>query len=1084
MSDPSYRLVRPARVATPAPVLDDAQRRVVDHPGGPLLVLAGPGTGKTTTLVEAVVDRVAGRGVPIENILVLTFGRRAAGDLRDRITARLNMTVREPLARTFHSYAFGLLRLAADPELPTPRLLSGAEQDVMLRDLVAGDLSEGRSPWPASLLPALGTRGFAAELRDLLLRAAERGLDAGDLDRYARELKRPEWHAAAVFLQQYSEVTALARPGSYDAAELIRAATRALESDPALLLRERERRRHIFVDEYQDTDPAQAELLALVAGGADELVLVGDPDQSIYAFRGADPLAMRQAPDRFAAAGRTVPTVALLTSRRAGRVLLDASRRVAAGLTAPYAHRALVPAAGTPDGQVGVALVRSPTEEAALVAAALRRAHLEDEVPWSRMAVVVRSTATSLAVLRRAMITAGVPVGVAPGDVPLAEQSAVSHLLTALRCVLRLSDGSDDRGSADPGGDEGGGSDGERGGDGADGGRSDRLTDLDAELLLLGPIGGADAMYLRRLRRVVHTADPVTAGADSGPDLAVPTDALGAAIADPLGAALLPGRVRGPVLRVARTLAAGVAVHRTGASAEDVLWAIWEATGLGPMWERASAAGGASGAAADRDLDSVIELFATAARLADRLPGATADVFYEHVAAQQVPGDVWSTSAPVADAVQIVTAHGSKGMEWDVVCVAGVQEGVWPDLRRRGSLLGSEILVDVAAGNAAVADLGLAHLMAEERRLFYVAVTRARRSLLVTAVQGEDEQPSRFLDELDPLEGDRPVLRPGRGLHLPGIVAELRAVVTDESADRELRHEAAAQLARLSDAGVPGAHPDSWWGLADLSDDRGLLDPDQPAGVSPSKIDAYLTCALKTFLEGHGAGDSDSAKAALGSAVHQIAEVAGVAADLHDFELMMDQQWTGLDFGAVWFNRTQRRRATVMLERLATWLTSSRDGLSLLAREQPFEATLGDVVLRGTVDRLEVDTAGRPVVIDFKTSGTKVPGDELAEHPQLAAYQLAVELGAFAGLADGAGGPPMTGEPGGAVLVQLGASGPIEQRQGPLAQSPSPDRIRDQVDQVGQLVRGARFDATANRRCRTCSVRRVCPVEVGAQVTE
>lgn len=122
----TYRLERAERAVADAPVLDVDQRAVVDHPGGPLLVLAGPGTGKTTTLVEAVVDRIEGRGLDPSQILVLTFSRKAAEELRDTITARLRRTTSVPMSSTFHSFCYALLRSSQSPELyATPlRLLS------------------------------------------------------------------------------------------------------------------------------------------------------------------------------------------------------------------------------------------------------------------------------------------------------------------------------------------------------------------------------------------------------------------------------------------------------------------------------------------------------------------------------------------------------------------------------------------------------------------------------------------------------------------------------------------------------------------------------------------------------------------------------------------------------------------------------------------------------------------------------------------------------------------------------------------------------------------------------------------------
>jgi superfamily I DNA/RNA helicase len=130
---PVYRLVQPEVAApVPRPRLDPTQQAVVDHAGGPLLVLAGPGTGKTTTIVEAVAARIE-RGADPERMLVLTFSRKAAAELRSRITARVGRTIREPVARTFHSYAFGVLRRAAVLRGdPAPRLLTSAEQDAVV----------------------------------------------------------------------------------------------------------------------------------------------------------------------------------------------------------------------------------------------------------------------------------------------------------------------------------------------------------------------------------------------------------------------------------------------------------------------------------------------------------------------------------------------------------------------------------------------------------------------------------------------------------------------------------------------------------------------------------------------------------------------------------------------------------------------------------------------------------------------------------------------------------------------------------------------------------------------------------------
>ena len=434
----AYRLVRPAARPVAVPVLDTAQQEVVDHRGGPLLVLAGPGTGKTTTVVEAVVARIAAGADP-EQVLVLTFGRRAAAELRSRITARLGRATKEPLARTFHSYAFGVLRReAAARGEPAPRLLAGPEQDLVVRDLLAGDVAAGAVDWPDRLRAALATRGFAQELRDLVMRAYERGVTAEELHRLGRVQGRDDWQAAARFMRQYAGVTALQEAASYDPAELIRAVVGLWLREPALLAAEQAARPHVFVDELQDTDPAQVELLTLLSGQGRDLVAVGDPDQAIYGFRGADVTGIRSFRDRFrTATDAPAPIVALSTCRRSGTTLLAASRRVSRGLGGPRRHRDLLPASGLPPGELSVAVLRSEAQEAAHVAARLRHAHLVEGVPWSQMAVLVRSTVHAMPVLRRAMVAAGVPVAVSGDEVPLMQEPAVRPLLLLLRCATR-----------------------------------------------------------------------------------------------------------------------------------------------------------------------------------------------------------------------------------------------------------------------------------------------------------------------------------------------------------------------------------------------------------------------------------------------------------------------------------------------------------------------------------------------------------------------------------------------------------------------------------------------------------------------
>ena len=1022
--------------------LDEGQQRVVDHAGGPLLVLAGPGTGKTTAIVEAVAERVTRRGADPGRVLVLTFSRKAAGELRERISARLGRTTREPLALTFHSYAYALVRrefvLAGDEP---PRLLSGPEHLLEVRRLLRGEVEDGASRWPERLRAALGTRGFAEELRDLLLRAAERGLDGRTLAQLGTRSKRDDWVAAGRFLDRYAARFDLAPVPAYDYAEIVRIAARLL-GQSAVQGRERRAYDFVLVDEYQDTDPAQEALLYALAGDGRELIVVGDPDQSIYAFRGADSHAITRFPDKFRAPdGSPAGVVALGVCRRSGPVLLEASRRVAWRLPAgpsatPRAHRGLTPLPDAPPGEVRILIAESANQEAALVADLLRRAHLVDGVPWSQMAVLVRSAVRQLPVLHRALTTAGVPVAVAGDELPLAAEPGTRPLITLLRCALIPAE----------------------------------LTEETAIELLTGPLGGTDALGLRRLRRALRVI-----AEDAGQRL--PADPLAAVLRDPRDLVLITPFVGRPAERVAKLLAIARQAARRG-SAEDVLWAVWEASGLAGPLQAASVTGGARGAAADRDLDAVVALFHAAATFTDRLPPGAPRLFLDSLSGQEIAADTLAERAPRQDAVRILTAHRSKGLEWDVVAVCAVQEGSWPDLRLRGSLLGVGELADPTPDDGTRAATIMARLLAEERRLFYVAATRARKRLIVTASGEEsDERPSRFLAELagEDIEIERVSGQGHRWLSLPALTADLRRTVADPGRPRAVREAAAVQLARLAAAGARGADPDRWYALTTLSSPEPVAVPGETLRLSPSQVESFTRCGLRWLIESAAGRVGPEALRHLGMVVHAAAVLGAAGTPDDEIAGRIDELWHHLDFGSAWYSAKQRSLAGTMVRKFLDWqATNPRE---LVAVEQELRVQVGRVQITGRVDRLERDQDGSGVVVDLKTGSSPVAEAELDRNPQLGVYQLSVLLGAFErfGLT----------EPGGAELIQVGKGGLAGrarvQRQQSLGSDQEPGWAQNLVETVAAGMAGPVFEARINPGCRTCPVASCCPVHPHGQ---
>ena len=1025
----------------------DLNPATLTDPGmrGVLRVLGGAGTGKSALLVQTAAAHIAAGADP-ESILLLTGSARLGSEARAAITSVLlgsgnRAVVREPLVRTVHSYAFAVLRLAAQRNGdPPPRLITSAEQDGIIRELLAGDVEDGdASPvgWPAQLRPALSTVGFATELRNLLARCTERGVDPLALQRIGRTMGRPEWVAAGRFAQAYEQIMLLrsavgmaapqATVPALGAAELVGAALEAFATDPDLLAAERARIKLLLVDDAQHLDPQAARLVRVLSAGAELAVIAGDANQAVFGYRGADPSLLRG----------DEPALTLAQSHRCAPAIADAITGIARRLPGADPARELTGADVGP-GSLAVRIAASPHAESALIADALRRAHLVDGVPWSQMAVIVRSVPRLGSALARTLAATGVPIDSPQPDAPLADQPAVRALLTVLDATAHGLDGDH------------------------------------ALSLVTGPIGRVDPVTLRQLRRALRRADGAQPPLDFG-DLLVEglergRNGLSVNLAGPL-------RRVGAVLTAARHSAAG------GQDPRYTLWQAWHRSGLQRRWLAASERGGPAGAQADRDLDAVTALFDVTEQYVSRTAGASLPGLIDHIAALGPPAAP-RDRGPQADAVAVVSAHAALDKQWEFVIIAGLQEGLWPNTVPRGGVLGTQQLVDVMDGVATAGVSTRAPLLAEERRLLITAMGRARSRLLVTAVDsdnGDDSMlPSPFCYELSALATDRdpeppaPIQSP-RVLAQPAVVGRLRAVVcaAPDAVDDATRACAAAQLARLAEAGVPGADPARWYGLTPLSSDEPLWGgDDHVVTLSPSTLQTLADCPLRWLLERHGGSDGRDVRSVIGSLLHALMSEAGKTESQMLNEL--EKLWSKLPFDSRWYSENELERHRAMLSTFAQWRAQTRHHLTEVGTEIDVDGVIGEgdspkVRVRGRLDRLERDGAGRLVVVDLKTGKTPVTKDDAQRHAQLAMYQLAIAEGLV----------PQGETPGGGRLVYLGktgSAGATEREQDAL----TPDaraQWQQVVQQAAAATQGPQFLARVNDGCTHCPVRAMCPAQ-------
>jgi superfamily I DNA/RNA helicase/RecB family exonuclease len=940
-------------VESPVPlVLDASQRAVVEMPdAASAVIIAAPGTGKTTTLVELVADRVLERGWAPEEVLVLTQSRVTATRLRDRLALRLGLPTNGPLARTTNSLAFDILASAARAAgTEPPRLLTGGEQDGDLAQLLQGQIEDGTgTAWPEHLGPEVRSlRGFRTELRELMARATEYGVTPARLRDLGIATERPEWVAAGEFIADYLATIASARPHQLDSAELVQFAIAALASDePGPTV---SRLRLVIVDDLQEATHSTLSLLAALAARGIAVIAFGDPDVAANAFRGGEPDALARLGSVLALPDML--TLTLGTNHRAAQSLAEFTARVTEriGTAGAVGHRAVETPLEATAGVAPVLSVQAPTpaREWATIARELREWHLVRSLGWNRMVVVVRSGA-HVPVVARALALAEVPTRTAVGGRALRDDHAARSLLSVVDVGI---------------------------------GRSP-LTAAVASDLLLGPFGGLDRLALRRLRLALRAEELAGDGNRSSDELLVE------GLAGPGRFVTIDHRIGRHAERLAGILSGVRTAAAEGATIEELLWLAWDRSGLAKTWLDQALGAGITAAEANRNLDGILALFTAAKRFVERLPATAPTEFLAAVLDTEVPEDTLSPQ-PLGESVLVTTPSGLVGLEFDVVVVAGLQDGAWPNLRLRGSLLHPHQLVRGLTGLGGIVIDERRQVRDDELRMFGLAVSRARTQVILAAVANEDEAASVLFALAPPYTEvvDAARVRP---LSLRSLTGRLRRELVYSGTGQDAQGAAAA-LARLAAERVPGADPADWHGLLDPSTLDPMFSDEEEVPVSPSRLEAFEDSPLDWFID-TVSGTQSSTAMGLGTIVHWAMETATD----HSIDTIwnaIESRWNELLFESPWIGEQQKKAARILAAGVAEYLADfDRDGKQLVGAESRFKLEIGRAKVNGSIDRVERASDGSVVIVDLKTGSPLTRQDRIDAHPQLGAYQLAYAEG-------------------------------------------------------------------------------------------
>ena len=1038
---------------------DSAQRQVIDHhlaTSTALLVLGAAGSGKTRTLVHAVAERLTS-GVDPASILVLTFGKRAVREFREALAALVDSTSLPTIA-TFHSLAFTLVMSEG---VGGVSVLSGAEEDARIIEIINGMREDSSESWPPSLVAASRTRVFAREIRAVIARLKELQMSGADLIRLGEAENRAEWVVAGHIAANESEVSAL--EGVADYSQLLVRAVELVERSAAL-----RGIKYLFIDEYQEVGALQRNLTQEIirvgnAGtGVTEIIAAGNPNELIFSFRGSESGVMEQFMTDFRGASRVILDSIWRSSEIIGRAAECVFPRgpVVAYQNFPVALES---------SSARVDRYGNRNARAAFIAQQIRSSHIDNGVPWRGMAVIGRAT-SDLPAITRALARENIPVVVATDDIPLAEEPAVSTLLSLLWAALVPAE-------TDP---------------------------QSVQDLLTGPFGGLDSSDIRRLGRALRQGDRTTASAElirrliisgNASDIPAELGGSGSSLDSDIAARII--RLQGLLRQLRESIESQKPVP-------EILWLAW--TGgdkYAHHWpQRLQESALRHSASAHHDLDAIMALFDSAERFTARGRNGLMNFVYG-LKEQTLPAEPVSARGLRADAVQVMTVHQSKGQQWQRVWIVGLEEGIWPNLVVRGSVLHPDEITPTGIGSGA----NPVALMREERNLFYVATTRASESVTFTCIdQGAvgGDQPSRFIGDLiNAGIPDRTFTGyPRSRATWTGLATELRMVLADPDATRELKESAGRILAEMG----PAVGPETWWGLLPITESTRPVRPrDLPLHMSGSALDSLINCPLKWFLDKEvKAQVSRGAATAFGSIVHAVAEYVAkgdVPQDLAAMQQLITSSWRNVVYESPWQSAAELAQAHQAAARFLRYHQKSErlylQAEGLLSADIEVVTPSGvteKISLTGYVDRIEGDSEGRLVAIDLKNMRNQVSPGKIPENGQLGVYQLLLKerqpqnvqpetltIESEEILHQDSG--TVAADPIGAALIQLRVEDktgmPKTQAQVALEYAEDPGWIERKLGEAAEIIRNETFIPIVGEECIFCSYHSVCPTKTG-----